>query len=115
MTAEELALIAGVVLSLLFSYVPGLNAWFGGLDGVTKRLLMLAMIVISAAGAFGLACAGWGADFGLSLTCDRVGLSGLIRAAILCAMANQATYVMSTTPPAVRKALYSRDYEREPK
>lgn len=40
MTSDELAAVAGVVLSLAFSYVPGLSGWFDGLRGEYKRLIM---------------------------------------------------------------------------
>ena len=97
MTAEYLAGIAGVVLSLVFSYVPGLNTWFSGLDGTIKRLAMLVLLVVVALGSFGLACSGWGADFGLKLTCDRTGLIGLLQALGLAVIANQSAYAITPT------------------
>ncbi len=39
MTVEQLGAIAGVILSLLFSYVPGLSDWFSALPATTKRLI----------------------------------------------------------------------------
>lgn len=38
MNADFLSMIAGVLLSLLFSYMPGASDWYGALDGVHKRL-----------------------------------------------------------------------------
>ena len=68
MSAELLSTIAGAILSLLFSYVPGLSGWYqklgengDGVDGGTaRRLFMLGLLVLTAAGAYGLACSGWG-------------------------------------------------------
>ena len=40
MTATELSAIAGVVLSLFFSYVPGVKSWFGDLSSEYKQTVM---------------------------------------------------------------------------
>ena len=58
MSSEVLSATAGVLLSLAFSYVPGLSGWFASLEGTHKRLVMLAALVIVSAGAFALSCAG---------------------------------------------------------
>ena len=95
LNSEQLAMYASVVLSLLFSYVPGLNTWYQTLDATKKSLIMLGLLVVVAGGSMGLACTGWGADFGLSLSCDRVGFAGLFQALLLAVIANQATYKLS--------------------
>lgn len=95
MSAENLTLIAAALLSLLFSYVPKLNTWFDGLDGLYKRLIMLVLLLVVAGGSYGLACAGWGVEFGVALTCDKVGAVGMVKALILAIMANQSTYALS--------------------
>jgi len=101
MSAEVLAAIAGSLLSLLFSYVPGLSEWYANLgvaqndDGTRKRLVMLGLLCLVAAGSFGLGCAGWAADFGLSISCDQKGVMGLLQALLLAVMANQSTYKIS--------------------
>ena len=40
MDDTQLSLFAGALLSLAFSYVPGLNTWFDGQEPTTKRLIM---------------------------------------------------------------------------
>ena len=95
MSAEFLSSIAGVVLSLLFSYVPGLKVRFGALDGDYKRLIMLGLLALVGAGAFGLSCAGLAADFGINVTCDQAGAIGLLKVFGVAAIANQATYQLS--------------------
>jgi len=95
MTADTLALFAGAFLSLLFSYVPGLNTWFDALEIVHKRLVMLALLIIVAVAIVALACAGLGADLGLAITCDKAGLIGMLRALVLAIMANQSTYKLT--------------------
>jgi len=65
MSAESLSLIAGTVLSLIFSYIPGANGWYLKFNGQAKRLIMLGLISLSAGVVFGLSCLGWGSEFGI--------------------------------------------------
>ena len=107
MTAETLTMFTSVLLSLGFSYIPGLSFWYARLGeaggdggsqsdgGTLKRLVMLALLVLTAGGVFGLACSGWGAGLGIALACDQAGAAGLARALVLAVIANQATYKIS--------------------
>ena len=103
MDAETLAGLAGMLLSILFAYVPGLSGWYARLGedqaeesgGVYRRLVMLTALLVTALGSYGLACSGSGAEVGLALTCDRSGLAGLLRALVLALAANQATYLLA--------------------
>ena len=95
MTAETLAATAGIVLSLVFSYVPKFSTWYGLKDDPIKRLIMLGALVLVSGVAFGLACSGLASDFGLPLTCDKVGAVALLRAFVVAAIANQTTYALT--------------------
>ena len=95
LSEETLTMVAGALLSLAFSYVPGLAEKYAGLQPTTKRLVMLGLLVLAAAGIFGLACSGWGADFGIELSCDPAGGIYLAKMLILAITANQATYLIS--------------------
>jgi hypothetical protein len=95
MTAESLSLIAGTILSLAFSYIPGLRERFAALDATRKRLILLGVLLAASAAIYGLACSGWGTVWGISLTCSRSGLSELIRLTILAIIANQGVYQIS--------------------
>ena len=100
MSAESLSLIAGTVLSLIFSYIPGAREWYLQFNGQAKRLIMLALISLSAGIIFGLSCLGWGSEFGITLSCDQAGLFGLVRQVVLAIIANQGIYTISPhTPP----------------
>lgn len=68
MSAEQLSLIAGAILSLVFSYVPGVAPWFAGLRSEYKRLLMAGLLLLSAAVVMALSCSSWGADWGIELS-----------------------------------------------
>lgn len=95
MSSETLTMVAAAALSLAFSYVPGLQARFERLTPTGKRLAMLAMLGLVAAGAYGLACSGWGEAVGVTLACDAAGALGLGRAFILAVIANQSAYLIS--------------------
>jgi len=95
MTPETLSSMAGVLLSLLASYLPGFSNWFDPLEPNLKRLIMLALICASALGSFGIACAGWGDLANPAVSCDQVGAISLIKAFMAALIANQAAYAIS--------------------
>lgn len=93
-----LAATAGAILSLLFEYVPGLSTWYETLSEAQKRLVMLVLLVVTAAGVFGLSCytpapVDW-------VTCDVGGIWGLITALIAAIVANQGIHLMAKKPAA---------------
>jgi hypothetical protein len=97
MTIDLLALIVGVILSLMFSYVPGLAPKFQALIPETKRLIMAALLFLSAAAVYGLSCGGvleslWP---GLGIACTQIGALALVRIFILSLVANQGTFSIS--------------------
>jgi hypothetical protein len=94
-TAEMLAGIAGAILSLCFSYIPGLNKRWDGFQAEVKRLVMFGLLVMVACVSYLLACVGWAADVGLGVTCDRQGIVALAMALLYALMANQSTYQIS--------------------
>lgn len=91
MSSELLIVIAGVVLSLAFSYIPGLKDWFDSLFGNEKRLIMLGVLLLSAGGVYALACFG---KYDL-VTCDMSGAWNLLEYFIKAAIANQTAYQLS--------------------
>lgn len=95
MSAESISLIAGTLLSLVFSYIPGAREWFAQFEPTVKRLFMLVLIIVSAGVVFGLACLGWGMELGISLSCDQAGLLGLVKQIVIAIIANQSVYAIS--------------------
>jgi hypothetical protein len=93
MTPESLSIIAGILLSLAASYLPGFSAWFAALDATYKRLLMLACLAAAAAASFGLACIP-GSPLA-TVTCDQPGAWTIAQAFVAAAIANQTTYLLS--------------------
>ena len=109
MSPEILAAVASIVLSLAFSYIPTLRTWYAEKAKEFQQLVMLGLLVLVAAASYGLACAGVLADlFGATLTCDKPGMIGLIRALIFAVVANQGIYSLTPAANDVRAAKFER-------
>jgi len=91
MTSELLSSISGILLSLSFSYIPGLKRWFDTLDREYKQLVMGILLFLVSAAVFGLSCANI-LDY---VTCDREGILGLVRVFIAALIANQSAYLIT--------------------
>ena len=89
---ELLPYLVGVVVSLVFSYVPGLKTWYEAQSGY-KSLIMLGVLVLVSAAYFGLGCTNW--DIGIIVTCDKEGLMALLFAFVKIVLANQSTYLLT--------------------
>jgi hypothetical protein len=96
MTAETLSAVAGVVLSLAFSYVPGLAPWFGQLEATYKRLVMAGSLAVVSIIVVALSC--W--NITPLVVCNQAGLVELVSAFLAALVANQAAYLIS--PKAAR-------------
>jgi len=105
MTPEILAGAVAVLLSLAFSYIPGLNAWYAALGKEVKQLIMLLLMVVVAGVSYGLACAGWLADLtGIVMACDKASFLGLVKTLVVAIIANQGVYSLSPNTAKVREA-----------
>lgn len=91
-SSTQLSALAGVLLSLLFSYVPGINERFQKLDSTGKRAIMGALIGVVGVIAFSASCAHF---LLFDVSCDQSGLTGLAINIVFALMANQATYQIS--------------------
>lgn len=107
MSSELLASIAGIVLSLVFSYIPGLNSKFAKLDGGVKRLIMGGLLLVTAGAAFGLSCA----KIFPTVACSQDGALGLVRVFVMALIANQSAFLISPETQAVRAAKYSYSFD----
>jgi uncharacterized membrane protein len=107
---EMLSMVTGAVLSLVFSYVPGLNAWFAKKEKETQQLYMLGLMIIVAGAAFGLACGNVLYDlFGVVLNCDRAGALTVVKALLLAIAGNQTVYRITPHAKAVREVKAARE------
>ena len=111
MDATLLASIAGIVLSLAFSYIPGLDTWYAVRDGTVKRLIMLGVLLLTALATFGLSCA----KLWPTVTCDQAGAMKLVEALIFAAITNQSAYLLSPRTQRVGQAIadqYIKDWDQ---
>lgn len=92
MTSEQLAMIAGIILSLAFSYIPKLSDWFQTLEPTMKRLIMAGLLLLVAVGSYLLSCV-WVVI--VVITCDRGGVMHLVMIFIAALVANQAAFMIS--------------------
>jgi hypothetical protein len=106
MTTTLLAGLAGVLLSLACSYVPGLREWFEALDGTRKRGVFSVALAVVAVGATALSCAGVIA----TVECTQQGVWTLAQAFVAALVASQGAYLIwsppvggNTLPPDVRR------------
>lgn len=91
MTAEQLALVAGALLSLLFSYIPGLKDWFEPLENKYKQAIMGGLLLVVALSIYGLSCAAILNYF----SCDKAGLLEVVDILIKALIANQSVYLIT--------------------
>lgn len=99
MSETLIADVAGVLLSLLCSYAPGVKGWFGALSGEKKRLVMLGLLALAAGGIYGVACIGYSAAVvsptSMGISCDKAGAWKLLEVFVAAAIANQAAYTFT--------------------
>ena len=94
MSAELLSSVAGIVLSLIFSYVPGVRTWYDQFNPDYKRLVMLVLLAVVAVGVFGLSCA-WLYQW---VPCDQSCGVKLVEIFVMALIANQTTFLISPKP-----------------
>jgi len=100
-TAELIAAVAGVTITLLFKYFPGLNVWFAKKLEAEKQLWMLVMMILVSGGIFGGGCIDL---FKVNITCSIQGgweLAGILITGIV---ANQGVFRILPTPKKVKLA-----------
>jgi hypothetical protein len=105
MTSEMLVGATGILLSLLFSYIPKLNTWFGSQTEEYKKLFMLCALLVITLGIFGLGCAGVLAQLtGVAVACTWSSALDLVRLFVVAAIANQAAFRFSPRTQPVKAA-----------
>lgn len=91
LSPDYLAALAGILLSLVFSYTPGLQPKYDALPPTTKRLIMLGALALAAAGVLAYQCRADGACYGANWELA-------VTAFIAAAVANQATFALTPKP-----------------
>jgi hypothetical protein len=91
MDYQLLSAVAGIALSLGFSYIPGVKGAFGALTGDWKRVVMLIMLAVVAGAVYGLSCG----EIINTVTCDQAGAMVMVEAFVLALIANQSAYTIT--------------------
>jgi sterol desaturase/sphingolipid hydroxylase (fatty acid hydroxylase superfamily) len=91
MTPEQIAAVAGFVLSLLLEYAPKFSDWYNGLPDNMQKLVVIALGLVVVGGEFGLGCAGLVKPIWV---CTAAGAWEAVLAFVAYLVANQATYVV---------------------
>jgi hypothetical protein len=93
--SELFPYIAGIVLSLLFTYAPGLKVWYAKQSGY-KALIMLGVLVVVAYGYYGLGCVpAMARMLNIIVPCTGDGALIVTLALFKIVLANQATYLLT--------------------
>jgi hypothetical protein len=104
LSPEHLSALAGLLLSLLFSYVPGLSTWYDAQGPTTKRLIMLGLLLVVALGSLLYRCRTDAACFGVEW-------EAYLAAFIAALITNQAAASITPLPPE-RRAVRARAAQR---
>lgn len=95
MSAEFLSGVAGIVLSLMISYIPPIARAYAQLTGDYKRLVMAVLLIVVALAATWMSCTGLGREIGVDITCDTNGFFAVMTSLITALTANQAVYALT--------------------
>lgn len=102
MSPELLSVIAGAILSLLFSYFPRLNTKYAALDDGVKKLIMLGILLIVIISLFVLACVQFISIDGF--VCNRQNAFTFAWMFIYAVLGNLGTFKLSPQTSAVKEA-----------
>lgn len=108
LTAVILSGIAGVIVSLVFSWFPVLNEKYGALPEGTKKLIMLGVMVLVAGVIFAFNCFGLFSGTIPAVSCDQAGVEQYLIILATAAVANQTAYAFTPTTKKVKAAKAAR-------
>lgn len=91
LNSDMLAGLAGVLISLGCSYLPGVSARWDALDGVWKRLTMAIMLIVVSIVIVVLSCAG----VLQGVECSQNGAWAVLSALFSALTANQSAYALA--------------------
>ena len=95
MTPTELSTIilaiVGIILQLVFKYVPKVNDWYQ--SHANKGALMLGFVVLTGGAYYALACSPFAAELGIAIACTQASIFLLLKAIFIVATSQQLTYL----------------------
>ena len=105
-TPEFLSVVAGALLSLFFSYFPGVNAAYAALDDGQKKLIMLGLLVLAVIAIFVMAC--YQVVSIDNFVCDRQTAISFLWMLVYAVIGNQGTFKLTPPAAAVKQAKSAR-------
>ena len=95
-TPELIVTGAGILLAVIFDFVPKAKAWFETKSVEEKRLANAALLLAVAVGIFGFNCLGWASGLGIpAVACDQPGALSMVQLFILGLGMNYGTHAVS--------------------
>lgn len=102
LTAEKIALWAGVFVSWLLSFFPGLNTWYAAKTEDFKKLFMIGVLTVMVVGLYALMC------FGIltiaDMACSTDSFVAITYMWILAIVSNQSIHRIMPELASVKKA-----------
>jgi hypothetical protein len=102
-TPEVIAALVGFILTLVFSYFPGLRVWFAGLASEVKSWIMLGLLLLASVSITLLS------QYGIIPTTEPVTWLMFAKVALAVIVANQPTYQLIPKTNDVKEAKLIRD------
>lgn len=96
-TPEQLGAFAGILLSLIFAYVPGAKTWYNAKTGEQRALIMLGLLLLVTLGIFGLSCVA-PTYLPFAVACTQAGAWELLFVFVAALVANQGTFLVAVDP-----------------
>ena len=103
-TPELLASLAGVLLTLILSYVPTLNVKYAAMSAQTKSLINLGCLLAIAVGIVLLSCT----NVMAIIACQKADLIVFVQTFIFAMIANATSFTVLPQTAAVKAAKASR-------
>jgi len=98
MTAELLTKLSGILVSLVFSYVPVVNSWYyNKLPKEWRGLFMAGVMLLITVLFFVFGCYGM---FNIQIDCTSKSVESLVTTYFWALLLNQGTYLVTPESPA---------------
>ena len=116
LTAAVLLAVVGALLSVAFTWFPGLNTWYAGLNKDQQSAIMLGLLILAAAVMITLGCSGLIMVVGL--VCTPQGIFTVVInlgvGLVTAMMANQGTYGLTKNlaPKSVKAIRAAKDLQQ---
>lgn len=91
-TVELILGVAGVILQLVYAYVPVVRDWLENYS--YKGLVILGLDAVVAGALLALACSPWAVDLGIPLVCGNAAVFLILKALVLIAT-QQGAYLVT--------------------